>query len=74
MKATMALGPYVLGRIDQIGVTQKFITEKSRVHPSTFSRFINGIKPISERQLLEIGIAIGEANAQQKATSPHTKK
>ena len=65
---TLALGPYVLGRIDQIGVTQKSITQRSRVHPSTFSRFINGTKPISERQLLEIGIAIGSAQAEMNVT------
>lgn len=69
MKDCAALGGYVLGRITAVGVPAKIIILKSGVHQSTFSRFINGRHPVSERQLLDIGIAIGEAQ-----TEARTKK
>lgn len=76
MKTGIAIGPYVLGRLDQLGIPPKVIQSKSRLHPSTFSRFINGINGVKDVQLLEIGIAIGEARveAQRAGVKDHAAK
>lgn len=67
MKDFAAIGPYVQGRIDAERVPKKVIQMKTEIHPSTLSRFFNGLKPLSDVQLLEVGIAIGEARFEARA-------
>jgi len=62
-----AVGPYVQGRIDAERVPTKIIQIKSGVHSSTLSRFFNGVQVLSDKQLLEVGIAIGEARTEARA-------
>lgn len=54
-----SIGGYVLGRLDAAGVPAKAVADKSRVHPSTLSRFFNGIKNLNDRQLFEIAFSAG---------------
>ena len=54
-------GPYVLGRLDAAGVPPKAVSELATIplHPSTLSRFFNGLNDVSDRQLFEIGFSAG---------------
>ena len=59
-------GKYTEGVMDAYDISSKQLAAESGVHESTISRFFNDKKPIRDKQLLKLGIAIGRL-AERKA-------
>lgn len=62
---TEQAGTWTRGILDAAGIPLKEIAAQSGIHPSTLSRFFNGVKKINERQYGLLCIAIGEARARR---------
>ncbi|BDI29430.1 hypothetical protein CCAX7_14810 [Capsulimonas corticalis] len=58
-------GAYTESVADTFGIPAKELAAKSGVHPSTISRFYSGSKPIKDRTLLRIGVALGRLAEQR---------
>lgn len=53
-------GQYVAGVLDALDVPRKAVCDRTRIHPSTLSRKINGLDAFREAEVFAIGQAVGE--------------
>ena len=72
-----ALGPYVAGLMDSLGVQPKTVALISGEAQSTVSRLRTGSRTVNTRQFCQILIAVGRAHERQQTkaqTKAQTKK